>query len=633
MSLSKQLLLLVSLIFLVVFSINFVLSLNKIKSYLEIEAQVHAQDTATSLGLSLSPYMTNESDPILETMINAIFDMGYYREIKLVNVDNKTLIKVTNDKVFSEVPQWLVDWLPMQTATASSEISSGWMLSGTIFVSTNPGFGYLKLYQLAQSAMTFTLITFVGAVLLLFLILRFVLSPLKNINALALSIAEGQFKTIEKIPWTTEVKNVALSMNLMSKKIEGVIDNLNNKLDSLGKKLHNDDLTGLLKKKCFESDMKQLFLSNTEAYVFIIKIDSLTKLTKEYNDEQIDTFLKAFAQALRDISACYQKHQVTPYRLLGSEFALLGRTLDRNQAERLAQSLIGSLTEIAEQYGHTDIAHIGISSINPLGTPAISLASANEAFEQAQLIGANSYFIKEDSSHAKDVGEWKNLVLDVIDNRDYEIAYLDPIQDLTSERVLIEEASFHVLDSEGNPVPIGPFVAIAEKFTKIIELDRDVIQHAIECIDTQHLQHAIAVNVSTRTIKNAEFRTWLAEQLKSRPVGKQLIFNIAAYAVTKDFDVYCEFFRFVRALGAGVMIKRFEPQSMPLEYIKALRPDFIRLTRELSNDLTDHEAKTAFIETIVQAAKLLDIRVIAENVQSDEDRATLLALGVDGASR
>ena len=77
MSLSKQLLLLLSLIFFIIFSASLILSINNIKGYLEVESQFHVKDTATSLGLSLSPHMNNEKDPIFETMMTAIFDTGY----------------------------------------------------------------------------------------------------------------------------------------------------------------------------------------------------------------------------------------------------------------------------------------------------------------------------------------------------------------------------------------------------------------------------------------------------------------------------------------------------------------------------------------------------------------------------
>ncbi|MDP2099511.1 MAG: LapD/MoxY N-terminal periplasmic domain-containing protein [Methylobacter sp.] len=633
MSLSKQLLILVSAIFLIIFSVNFLLSVNKIRDYLESESQVHAQDTATSLGLSLSPYIGNENDPVLETMINAIFDMGYYGEIRLVNVDNKPLVTVKNDKIFTEVPQWFIDFLPIQTATAESEISSGWSIGGTVYVTINPGFAYLKLYQLAQSSFNYSLITFTGAVLLLFLILRFMLLPLKAINELALAIANGQFKTIEKLPWTLEVRNVAISMNTMSKKIEGAISSFTTKLDSIGKKLQLDDLTGLHKKSSFETDMKQLFMADIEAFVFVIKIDGLASLAKEHGSDTIDQFLKRFAGLLNKVSAQYEPGLVTPYRFFGSEFAILARSLSREQAEQLAQSVSALLAGLGDDYRRKDIAHIGIAMFNPLGTTADILAAANEAFEQAQLIGSNSYYFRIGSNHAKDIAEWKDLVFNIIDQKAYQVSYIGEIKQFATDTVFMEEAFTQAFDPQGKVIPIGTFVSIAEKFAKIVELDQGVTQRVMDHIRLENISHAVAVNLSTRTVKNADFRVWLAGEIRDSAIAAQLVFSISAYAVAKEANVYRDFFEFIHSLGAKVMLKRFETQSMPLDMAKDLRPDYIRLARDLGSDLSRDESKKAFIETMQQAAQLLDIVILAENVQSDADYAVMREIGLFGASR
>ena len=147
MSLSKQLMLLISAIFFAIFAVTFYLSINNIKNYLEIESEVHAQDTATSLGLSLSPYILDKEDTILETMVNTIFDRGYFREILLTDIDGEVLVRKTNPETFAEVPDWFIQSLPMKTGSAFSDIDAGWMIGGRVEVSIHPGFGYLRLWE------------------------------------------------------------------------------------------------------------------------------------------------------------------------------------------------------------------------------------------------------------------------------------------------------------------------------------------------------------------------------------------------------------------------------------------------------------------------------------------------------
>ncbi|EIC31233.1 MULTISPECIES: bifunctional diguanylate cyclase/phosphodiesterase [Methylomicrobium] len=633
MTLSKQLLLLISALFLAIFIVNYVISIHNIRSYLQVESQVHAQDTATSLGLSLSPHIVNESDPILKTMISAIFDMGYYKEIKLDNAENKTLVKLSNNQVFDEVPHWFVNLLPMEPATAESEISAGWTPGGTVYVTVNPGYAYLKLYQQAQSAFCYSLVSFLLSVCLLIFALRFTLKPLKHINDLALKIAEGQFETITRLPWTIEVNNVANSMNLMSRKLSGVMANLNDKLSSLGRKLQLDSLTGLYNKSTFDSDLKQLYLENTDGFLFLVKTDSLASLVKERDSEAIDAFLQSCASQLKQTSEIFSA-EATVYHFYGAEFAVLARNLQWPEAEKLAKSLSLALTELGRVHQKNDIGHIGVVAVDPLSSPETILPAAHEAYEQAVVIGPNSYYIRTGGEQAKDVTEWKALVFDIVDRNFYKIQFIGPIIHIADNRILMEEAFIQVFDKQGVPLPVGVFVSIAEKYEKIVALDCGMIEKVVAHLNNTSSAQHIAINISTRTIKNSGFRTWFSNLLKQNTsAAARLIICSSAYAVAKNFEAYHEFIDFLHASGVRVILKRFDSHSLSLNQLKMLKPDFVRLSQELSNGLQGNEEKISFLQTVKEIGELLDISILAENVRADVDFDIVKSIGLDGASR
>ncbi|WP_446810518.1 LapD/MoxY N-terminal periplasmic domain-containing protein [Methylomonas sp. 2BW1-5-20] len=634
MSLSKQLLILISALFLMIFSVNFALSVNNIKDYLEGESKNHAQDTATSLGLSLSPYMTDNRDPVIKTMMSAIFDMGYYKEIRLVDADNHELAALTSDKKVEGVPDWFIELLPMTSATAESEISSGWNMSGVIYVTVNSGYAYLKLYEQAKAGFYYSLAAFLVSIALLALLLRITLASLSRIDLLAQQISEGRFESIADLPWTREVRNVAASMNTMSHKIKTTIAALHGKLDQMGASLLRDDLTGLYKKAVFETDMKHLALEDTEAFIVLVKIDSLTDLVKERDSDAIDQFLQAFAALLEKIAKQAGEHSGKAYRFYGSEFALLLKTGNAEQLEELVKTLSSEFTDLGERYQKTDLAHIGVVAFNPLITTDSLLEAAHEAYEQAHLIGANSYFIRTGDNFARDIATWKDLVFDCVDHNGYSVWYIGQIAAFSSGELLMEEAFIQVHDKQGGLVAIGPFISIAEKFAKIVDLDKGVIRVALDHIQRNHIEHAIAVNVSTRTIKNSDFRLWLEHLIKRNPAtAKQLVFSLSAYAVIKDIDAYQAFIETVHQWGARVMIKRFETQSMSADLVKRLKPDFIRLARDIGNGVDSSAQKYAFVQTMQEISTLLDIKILAENVQSDQDYQTLKTIGIVGASR
>jgi len=182
-------------------------------------------------------------------------------------------------------------------------------------------------------------------------------------------------------------------------------------------------------------------------------------------------------------------------------------------------------------------------------------------------------------------------------------------------------------------VAIGPFISIAERFAKIVDLDKGVIRIALDHIQRNHIEHAIAVNVSASTIKNSDFRIWLEKLIKQNPAAKQLVFGLSAYAVIKDIGAYQAFIETVHQWGARVMIKRFETQSMSADLVKKLKPDFIRLARDIGNGIDSSSQKHAFVQTIQEISTLLDIAILAENVKSDRDYQALKTIGIVGASR
>jgi len=72
---------------------------------------------------------------------------------------------------------------------------------------------------------------------------------------------------------------------------------------------------------------------------------------------------------------------------------------------------------------------------------------------------------------------------------------------------------------------------------------------------------------------------------------------------------------------------------MSPEVAKELKPDYIRLARDLGNGVVNEEGKQVFIESMQGVGELLDISILAENVQSDQDFEFIKRLGIVGASR
>ena len=87
MTLSKQLYIIISFIFFMIFTGNFIISVTNFKNYLIVESTTKSQDTATSLGMSLKLLIDNKTDSEITSTIRAIANRGFYKEIRLEDVE------------------------------------------------------------------------------------------------------------------------------------------------------------------------------------------------------------------------------------------------------------------------------------------------------------------------------------------------------------------------------------------------------------------------------------------------------------------------------------------------------------------------------------------------------------------
>lgn len=737
MSLSKQLYIIISLIFFMIFAGNFIISVTNTKAYLESESITKAQDTATSLGMTLKTFMKDKQDPEIETIIKAIANRGFYKEIRLEDinfsftttqllnkvekndgtwyvqtitidpkygqikqqnddaellnelaaleneeVDNtnttnsvksyifvpsqaylngghfpievtltndttsltenvefefdKVLVKQTREEKFEYVPQWFINLIPIELKETSSEISDGWNKAAVIYVSANAGEAYAKLYEQAKGAIYYAIVAFLVSIALLVLFLRFILQPLKNIEKLAQNIAKGNFGVIKNLPWTTEIKNVAIAMNDMSTKIESIISKLNNNLANITKQLSVDNLTGLQLKQTFETDMKKMFMAKSYGYILTIKIDDLASYANKHSSKEVNHFIKSFANILDTCKSDFCKN-VSAYRFYGSEFAVIAKEFSHERATQLVEHFKKEFEKLGTELGKDGVAHVGATPFNPIGTTYGILDAANEAYQLAKQIGPNEAYIRDESDLTRDMEEWRELIYDIIDNGKFEVGYIGDAHILNGEKkgtLVMQEAFTQAKDKNGDSIPIGTFISIAEKYEKVIDFDKAVVKKVIDYIHKNQIAHEISINLSLDSIENSVFISWLLSTIHANTtIASQLVFSITAYGVAKDENKFKTFSKAIHDSGAKIIIKRFETKFIPLDNIKEYNLDYIRLARDYTNGIANDSSKQGFVEAMQELSTLINIKVFAENVKEDEDFEKVSQLNIYGASR
>src|SRR5579872_754385 len=147
MTLLRQLTFMILFLFILVFVGTVILNVNITRHYLSLQLESLAQDTATSLGLSISPYVEKNDLATTTAMINAIYDRGYYKNIDLIDMNNHPLISKSQPFIVEKVPDWFIHAIPIYIPTADADVMSGWKQIAKIRVQSHPGYVYQDLWN------------------------------------------------------------------------------------------------------------------------------------------------------------------------------------------------------------------------------------------------------------------------------------------------------------------------------------------------------------------------------------------------------------------------------------------------------------------------------------------------------
>jgi len=561
---------------------------------------------------------------------NDILNIIFKANNKIINSNiklSKILVNTTKPVKFDNVPSWFINFIDLKLDEQKSEINDAWKITAVIYVKANAGIAYSKLYEQFKQIVIYNILAFLGSLLLLYLFLKLILKPLKDIENLSNKISRGSFDTIKDIPWTSELKNVALSMNTMSNKIKNIIKKLNENVKEVSDALKKDKLTSLDIKESFISTLKDKFINKEKGYVFLIRISDLGEFAKVNGQQTINDFLLKFSKILKDTP------NSNAFRFYGAEFAMIIDDIDEVQLKELTSLLKIEFLNLAKDVNKKDIANIGIIAFDQFDTVGEILSGVTEAYEMAKQVGPNELFIKDKSEDSRGLLQWKELVFDIIDNEKVEINYICDVLDET-ENIFMQEAFSKIKDENNNDIPIGIFLSIAQENNRIIDFDKIIINQVIDKIKKDNIKHKIVVNLATQSISDIKFLKWLSKRLnENNKIAHQLIFSITAYSVAKDIELFVEFVNFTKRNYTNTMIKRFDINFIEIEDIQNINPTCIRLARDYTTGIYHDTNKKSMVDSICKISELLGIEVFAENVKNNDDYKLIKTLGTKGISR
>ena len=638
MSLFKQLSIMLTLFLGIILASVMILNFKTATEFVQNQLYTDAKNTSHSLGLSLSKVADPDDTSTMDTMINAIFDSGYYELISLKDVDGKVLYERKTDVVVSDVPSWFISTVPVQSSTASSDIMMGWSRFGTLEVRGHTGNAYRQLYSTLIELVKTFLILGVIVFAFLYLLLSLSLKSLKRIGDQAKGIIKNQFIFQDKIPFTTEFRSVTVAMNAMVGKVKDIFEREDETLKRYHELLYKDAETKLYNRRYLVAKLPDYLQTDTlfSAGVYaLFSFDELDRLKKELGYESYRSLISTFSNSLND------EFSSDPYTLIArlneSDFFVVIPSKESSEIitrlEKVMTLLHQEIMRENESVEEYLVVGCSVGNYTENDTLKSLFSRADYSVTQAKLRQNFSIDVNVEGKDSLVLGreEWRNELLLSLEESRMLLAFQSVVNVHDGKTdVLHEEIFLRLLDKEGTIHSAGYFIPIATSLGLIDMLDRYMITQVLKYLKEQNQTTSMAVNLSGDFVKKYANIEWLKIQLElfSRTNRTQLWFEVSNSVALSELEAVQSLCKTVKHLGHRFGIDHFVlPESGAL-YLQAIDPDYVKSNAGYLQDMMLDSETGNTRESLNNLVKSLGISIVAIMIENSEQMAALKNLGI-----
>ena len=625
LSLKTQVYGLIILISVISFFVRVATDVQTTRQYLQTQMGSHAQDTATSLGLSISPYLDDESLMIAQTMATAIFDSGYYKQIKFTDMQSNVVFELTNPKRVESVPGWFINAVELNAPTMSSELNNGWVMAGTLNVTSHAGQSYLTLWEHTKRSFYGSFLLLAGSLAVAFLILGTVFRPLKAVEHQAQLVTRKRFTLNEQIPVARELRTVTKAINNMVINLQSTFDSLTKQTQTLTEEVYIDPLTGLGNRRSFENHFSSVVDTVTEdapITAMMITLPSLTNINQTVSYQDGDEHVYDVSTTLQSILSELTNTKL--FKLNGSTFIALA-PFDVPFLNKTKLDINDAFSQKKNSLHVNGFANLSLVSVEK----GSSLGSVLSALDTGCTIGETAATNKVDKDTLFSVKQWRALIQSIIDSGEVSFSVQAVKQANSDHQQCYFEVFAHFIH-EGEKVNNGHLFAMAEKLNLTEELDKKIIRNFVN-VKEQYPKDVFALNLSKAALYSTDFIEWLKLYATTKPILKtNLLFELHEISLLYNVHVASLHIDVIKDIGINVCVEHFGTSLTSFRYLQGLDIEFVKIDGSYIQDLLDNTQSQFFIQTVNNICHGFGIKVLACLIEIPETLKALEKLGCDG---
>jgi diguanylate cyclase (GGDEF)-like protein/PAS domain S-box-containing protein len=410
--------------------------------------------------------------------------------------------------------------------------------------------------------------------------------------------------------------------------------------DKIRELAYFDSLTGLPNRESFlmhvDQSIKSASRHKHELAALFLDLDNFKRINDTLGHTIGDLLLKAIAERLQE---CLRSSDIvghdTDYvstnmvsRFGGDEFTMLLTEIHNSDvAAVVSQRVMESLMRPLNLAGHEVVVTptIGIAIFPEDGNNSeVLFRNADTAMYAAKRNGKNQFqfYNKAMNANAKERLMMESQLRNALEHKELQLHY-QPQMELDNGRVVGVEALLRWQSKKLGNVPPDTFIPIAEDSGLIIPIGEWVLRTACTQLkawqDTGVPIERVAVNISVRQFMHPRFFELVKQVIEDTGLdAESLELEITESLLMQDVETAIHLLRELKAIGIQLAIDDFGTGYSSLSYLKRYPIDRLKVDKAFVQDITTNFQDAAITKAVIAMGNNMDLRVIAEGVETEE---------------
>ncbi len=395
-----------------------------------------------------------------------------------------------------------------------------------------------------------------------------------------------------------------------------------------------DDLTGQYNRgrlrESLEHAIEYALRYDSPGAFLQLGVDNLPLIHDTYGREIAEQSLVAVSRELdRALRGSY-----IVGRIAHDQFGIVLSGCISQDVSAAAEKLLHAVQESAVL---TDKGHIPVTaSVGAVSFPDVvrtsydAMAKADISLEKARRSGANCFSLynlsEQQMADLRDNLAAAGLVQTALRNKSFHL-YYQPIVDADSHQPKFYECLLRMFDQDGELLPAGEFLPIAEKMGLIRSIDRFVLDVVVGEL-SEHPETCLALNISSLSTTDPSWLRALTARVKEREeIAHRLLVEITETTALHDMRETTRFIAALKEMGCRVALDDFGAGYTSFRHLQELSVDIVKIDGSFVKSIGENANSQLFVETLQSFASGLGLETVAECVETEHIAEVLTRYG------